>query len=290
MEIKNRKCFIFILIIVFLLLLNASCSLKITIEEIEASFVSDEYLMYYDGYNKKTKTDFYYVVGQKSETLSNEFYIPYSFNGKEVKQIGFSTRGQPFNFKEELGEWHPTFLGVENLYTPYSMANPFGSWVGSHTVKRIYISSNEVNISDCVNSTNEFERFYVTSKIFDKTCIKYVKIKTEEMIINDYMVSFYDVEDDKIISTIQRANTTFMFNYENSPNEGVFFINNFERGSVIKDVPYKPEREGYQFAGWYKEPACVNAWDFEVDKTPEVCYDEKGELIFIETKLYAKWI
>ena len=80
-----------------------------------------------------------------------------------------------------------------------------------------------------------------------------------------------------------------MFNYEDSPNNNYFFINEFERGGLIEDTPYKPTREGYEFAGWYKEPECETPWDFETYTLPDPEYKEDGELIFIETKLYAKW-
>ena len=44
------------------------------------------------------------------------------------------------------------------------------------------------------------------------------------------------------------------------------------------------------FYGWYKEPECVNLWDFEIDRLPKAQYDEEGTETYQETKLYAKWI
>lgn len=46
-------------------------------------------------------------------------------------------------------------------------------------------------------------------------------------------------------------------------------------GLVTK--PADPVREGYDFAGWYSEPGCVNAWDFYADKVEK------------DITLYAKW-
>ena len=46
-------------------------------------------------------------------------------------------------------------------------------------------------------------------------------------------------------------------------------------GLVTK--PADPVREGYDFAGWYSEPGCVNAWDFYADKVEQ------------NITLYAKW-
>lgn len=42
-------------------------------------------------------------------------------------------------------------------------------------------------------------------------------------------------------------------------------------------APEAPTAEGYQFEGWFKEPECINAWDFAVDT------------VLSDTILYAKW-
>lgn len=85
------------------------------------------------------------------------------------------------------------------------------------------------------------------------------------------------------------ANTIYKFNYEGAPNEGYFFINEYEAGGKIEKTPYEPQRDGYEFAGWYKEPECRNKWDFEKDVLPNIEYDEDGGEIFKETALYAGW-
>ena len=52
--------------------------------------------------------------------------------------------------------------------------------------------------------------------------------------------------------------------------------------------------EGYTFGGWYKEPECINEWDFGTDVLPEerTEINEEGEeeVVYQETKLYAKWL
>ena len=86
----------------------------------------------------------------------------------------------------------------------------------------------------------------------------------------------------------QFANVTFRFNYEGSTNEGVWWIDDLDN-EKIEVIPPSPEREGYEFCGWYKEPACINAWDFETDMVPAKEYTEDGEYVYKETCLYAKW-
>ena len=86
------------------------------------------------------------------------------------------------------------------------------------------------------------------------------------------------------------ANVSYYYNYENSPNEGYYWIDNYEYGEAIEYIPAHPIREGYRFGGWYKESECINVWNFEVDTLPEIQYNEEGIRIYQETKLYAKWI
>ena len=40
--------------------------------------------------------------------------------------------------------------------------------------------------------------------------------------------------------------------------------------------------------GWYKEPECINKWDFEKDIVPKKMYDEEGKYLYKETRLYAQ--
>lgn len=101
------------------------------------------------------------------------------------------------------------------------------------------------------------------------------------------------------------ANVSYMYNYEFAENEGYYWVDSYDN-ETISFIPPEPERSGYAFGGWYKEPECINAWDFETDKTGEKLvvdnntiahygnnylptlpsqYTEKDVL-----KLYAKWI
>ncbi|MDR2962587.1 MAG: InlB B-repeat-containing protein [Bacteroidales bacterium] len=50
-----------------------------------------------------------------------------------------------------------------------------------------------------------------------------------------------------------------------------------EHGSVATR-PENPTREGYNFAGWFTEPACENEWDFDT------------QTVTAHTTLYAKWV
>ena len=79
-----------------------------------------------------------------------------------------------------------------------------------------------------------------------------------------------------------------MFNYDNNPNEGYFFVDLIEESGKLMKPPYDPRRDGYTFQGWYKDEACIKAWDFEND-TVTIQFDEEGNHIYEEIRLYAKW-
>jgi len=72
--------------------------------------------------------------------------------------------------------------------------------------------------------------------------------------INKYTVTFYDTIEEKELFTIEVA-----------------------YNSLIEE-PEAPEKEGYKFVGWYKEPEYINEWDFEADR------------VTLNLTLYAKWI
>jgi len=80
-----------------------------------------------------------------------------------------------------------------------------------------------------------------------------------------------------------------MFNYKENPNQGYFFVDLIETTCTITPPPYNPKREGYTFAGWYKEPECITPWNFDTDVIT-IEFDEEGNRIYEEVCLYAKWI
>ena len=86
------------------------------------------------------------------------------------------------------------------------------------------------------------------------------------------------------------ANVSYYYNYEQAPNNGYYWIDNYNYGEKIEYIPPIPERDGYAFDGWYKESDCINKWNFETDALPQAQVDDQGQEIYQETKLYAKWI
>ena len=85
------------------------------------------------------------------------------------------------------------------------------------------------------------------------------------------------------------TNVSYWLNFETEKN-GLFWVDDFDYGSLITYIPENPVRDGYIFYGWYKEPECINLWDFKTDILPQSQYNSNNEKIHIETKLYAKWV
>ena len=105
--------------------------------------------------------------------------------------------------------------------------------------------------------------------------------------INRYL--FEEVYFDSVYG--RPANVSYYYNDGRTENYGCYWLDNVPYGSVLDVLPPKdPVSEGKTFAGWYKEPECINAWDFETDTTPEEMVDEEGNAIYQETALYAKWV
>ena len=105
---------------------------------------------------------------------------------------------------------------------------------------------------------------------------------------------YYFTKENNAISTDGSrkylANVSYYYNYDDAPNDGYYWIDNCEYGETIEYIPEQPIRDGCTFDGWYKEPECINEWNFETDTLPQTKRDEEGKELYQETKLYAKWI
>ena len=247
----------------------------------------------------------YHVAGLKDET-QEILYIPAYFNGKTVVKMGvlYSSRLWTDSYR------YSTIINynLKQIYYPYTMSyydcavgysgdsEPTYDRIRSFA-KETFFASFEVSKYkiECIlegyyDQTKDLNKIiepayvYVTREFLERKYGKDLNYKQKIDIESEEMA------EDSFEAYVQIANTAYFFNYEEAPNEGYFFINNFEYGGLIEDTPYKPIREGYEFAGWYKEPECVNKWDFEKDRLHEEKYDEEGNFVFEELNLYAKWV
>ena len=239
---------------------------------------------FYRGDKKDT-----YAIVDTCEELPEVLYIPAYHKGKEVSKIyyahteGFGLRGYGLSME-----------GVKTAYIPYTcnldegpyLDEPYARASTTFIACSIYDIVTQVTFN-YVMYLNENDTVYFTNVVYEKIRIAAETVPNSAYDIVETSDCVYVEFSSKILKP---ANTAFMFNYENCPNGGYFFINNFEYGATIENTPYEPIRNGYTFGGWYKESECINAWDFEMDTLPQAQYDDQEREIYQETKLYAKWI
>ena len=252
----------------------------------------DGRFLYYYVYNNGL-TPYYRILGTeptlgaKSEVIE-KLYIPSHYKGIMVCDFICKFGG----YDEELEKVVSYTFGlditpVKELYCPYYMGSD--EFLGEHNYYKIVMTMIErANYCVFVDTTVETTA-YIPSVCFDHS-LKRAKKSSETQVKweKNYAFCCYSefIGENRYI---YKANTAYMFNYEGAPNEGYYFINDFERGGLVENTPYKPIREGYEFCGWYKESECKTKWDFNTDVLPEPTYGENGELEYVETKLYAKW-
>ena len=193
---------------------------------------------------------------QKREII----YIPDEINGYPVTTLGISTVYSASYSGSLYGE------GVKRIYLPWSIENTTSHFIG---FKDAYV------ISSCTE--------YIMDD-FDRKSIYVIPNYSYE---NGIRFTYY-MTDVKEMDYILPANVAFFFNYEGNPNQGYFYVDLLESTGTIQKPPYDPKREDYIFVGWYKEPECINAWDFDTDVVT-IKFEEEGNRIYEELCLYAKW-
>ena len=77
------------------------------------------------------------------------------------------------------------------------------------------------------------------------------------------------------------ANLCYLYNYEDSPNGGQWFVDDLDEGERIGYIPPDPVREGYKFTGWFTDKECAKSFDLN-----GYAYDPADGNI----SLYAGWI
>lgn len=168
----------------------------------------------------------------------------------------------------------PAYLdGYKVTQLNYKYGLGVGGKFESENLNRIYITTDITSPQAAFNHCPNLERVISMNgeaKLDDSTHMRYMRSIS-------LLVSAFD------------ANITYKYNYFADEIEDSFWADDYDYGEKIKYLPPEPERAGFLFDGWYKEPECINEWNFENDTLPESRYDENNDLIYQETKLYAKW-
>ena len=277
-----------------------------------------------DGLSYESDGQFRYHGGEKSytiiraeENLPETVYVPSHYKGKEIVKY-YSSYTVP-SIHTIMPDNRHYFLYLDNVkraYFPYNCDRDYFDWtdkIGSKSLTEQFYVSDGFELIDLINRADELyslSKVEIVSGSFFVRAVEYEKCIAAilEFMKDEFQAQFFTFQEGKYRLSmrkdyrkdhqyvghtefqIQIANTSYLFNYDKAPNDGYFFINEFEYGGKIENTPYEPIREGYTFGGWYKESACTNEWNFDEDKLPKAEYDEDGNLQFVETKLYAKWI
>ena len=182
--------------------------------------------------------------GKQKETI----VIPDYIDGKPVIQLGMEGLG--FSYKLcYYGNYTSIYLPK---YLAYDAHNSYR--LGSEC-KNYFIDLD--NIDYILKSISTYgNHYYVSQKLYNKICESEVT--------------------DKVLSHLHIANIEFI-----SVDE-TYFIADYVVDSKITYTPNDPKRDGYEFEGWYREPDCVNEWNFDTDT---LALDDNETIL----KLYAKW-
>lgn len=268
-----RKKFYNLLIVLMLafLMLTLSGCMKITHRIYESSFF--EYVIVGKAGNfPKNKEDQVVAIvrltalGQEQETID----IPRMIDGKEVWYIGFRI-----------------IRGLMGGNRPYPITSP--------NLKKMYIHDNIIGIdNEIVPTADEWDIMFCSA--VDNSDLGWMYNNLDLEWIADTIrgkVYIYKFWYDKVEEDLQQtglnnsyygkkilpANIAFLNNYSDTINGGYYRLDNIESGNRIPQPP-NPEREGYEFTGWFIDHDCINIWDF--NKVQEI---ENGD----EFRLYAGW-
>jgi len=179
----------------------------------------------------------------------------------------------------------------------------------SLALEKIFITENiSINSNYMFHYSNDYEDDLYKKIIYIPTDIEESDTNIDNAVIalGTYSDLYFYSEDasktivmtDRLYSYCKRdANLQYNYNYDGSPNNGVYWLDDYD-DEVISYIPPIPERAGYEFTGWYKDSECINEWDFSSDMIPKKDMTEERlqtELYmqitynYQKTELYAKW-
>ena len=214
----------------------------------------------------KTYGDFQYVVMKELTAAA------YSYRADVIAIVGFTSdsleevvipreiEGIPVYYIGKLVERPGAYEGeYYSLYCP--------------NLKKVFIYDNIISIAGSGFQSSQKVKLMCCSPDSRTFSKKYSGV-SEIYIYKSKYENMGVIPTDLLIGNVE-----FMNNYSDEVNGGYYRLDNVESEEKISEPP-KPEREGHEFMGWYTEPECINAWDFDI--SPEIEEDT-------QFRLYAKW-
>lgn len=182
-------------------------------------------------------------------------FVPSKISGMYVTGLGFS-RGMTLHTMSHQ------FKG-ERVYFPNSIQFFCGDYIQIIDIDVFYCGK-LTNLGSLTHST-DYKNIYVPYDLYE-----------------EYRALYNSVSN---LKSLKAANVTYYLNYPDSKYEfnEYYYVDYYELGEKIKYIPPIPEKDGYEFGGWFKESDCINEWDFDVDT---IVYNSENSII----NLYAKWV
>lgn len=214
---------------------------------------------------KKEENGFYYYIGGENGNVAalgnkaagavilgysnaNEFIdeltIPQTLGGYNVIQIGaiyHPTAQEAVNYDIDCSNINRIIINYECSITDNSFKNLEGEIVVNADVRTYsitHLSSNLVRFNIELQSLTDYKEW---SKLWEYDWTGKLKVEFD---------------------SVGGKQTTYAYVLP-------------KLNTII--APDNPTKEGYTFAGWYKDETCENAWNFETDTVKE------------DITLYAKW-
>lgn len=220
-----------------------------------------------------------YFGNSNKEPFKSGYYMCRSFNDKYIDIISLSEEGQEQEFL--ILPLEINGIPVQNITDRTMFGYRQTQWE-SDSLKKIYALKHYDVLYDHV-----FAGCPNLSKIISLYMDSGLPISQTSATV--YHPRYFYENRSENMKWQAPANVSFLWNLEGAENEGYYWIDDLDYGEKITLIPDEPMRRYYKFTGWYKEPECINLWDFETDTTPAAQYDEDGNLIYQETCLYAGW-
>ncbi len=264
-----------LLSVVFMALIGCGCSLSSCESQKEGLFEDGYFILETSDYSSVYGVS---IVGLTDKGLEQKIIVvPEYIDGRRVRWIG---EGADYRDKviESYGMEHVMF----NSQKLTKVFVPFNVEVHGDSAYSDSVMGHEANCTVIIMSLNSQGLSEITNDNVKVSTNCYFKLKPW---YKGKGISNYNPK------RVNPANVTFLYNYDVGNNE-VYWVDDYD-GELISYVPKNPVRSGYIFAGWYKEPECINKWDFSNDLVPQKVFQEEanGSITynFSELKLYAKW-
>ena len=208
-------------------------------------------------------TSFY--IGDYLETDYFKYYTSVGAGRREYVCIrGLTDKGKELEyvvFPESIDGIPVTKISMYTSDSKAKKAYISTSIISFHVLNWTTVSKEPVKLID--------QRFTYSLENSMKTPQTYVSEYAEKVLVEKFN-NFYFI-----------ANLCYLYNYEDSPNGGQWFVDDLDEGERIGYMPPDPVREGYKFTGWFTDKECAKSFDLN-----GYAYDPADGNI----SLYAGWI